>query len=65
MAFLLYSILIMILNSELLGMARVFISNTKKEVLEDQALTEIRRALSEVGSGLITHLPYQPQAKGK
>jgi len=37
----------------------------KKEVLEGEALTEIRRALMEVGSGLITHLPYQPQSKGK
>ena len=37
----------------------------KKEVLEGQAITEIRRALAEVGSRLITHLPYHPQAKGK
>lgn len=37
----------------------------RKEVLEGQAITEIRRALAEVGSGLITHFPYQPQAKGK
>lgn len=37
----------------------------KKEVLEGEAVTQIRRALTEVGSGLITHIPYHPQAKGK
>lgn len=37
----------------------------QKEVLEGETVTQIRRALTEVGSGLITHLPYHPQAKGK
>jgi hypothetical protein len=39
--------------------------NYQKKVLEGEAVTQIRRALAEVGSGLITHLPYHPQAKGK
>lgn len=37
----------------------------KQKVLDGQAMTEIRRALMEVGSGLITHFPYHPQGKGK
>lgn len=37
----------------------------REEVLEGETVTEVRRALAEIGSGLITHLPYQPQAKGK
>jgi len=37
----------------------------RPEVLAGQAETEIRRALREVGSGLITHAPFQPQGKGK
>lgn len=36
-----------------------------REVLAGEAITEIRRALSEVGSGLITAKPYHPQSKGK
>lgn len=36
-----------------------------EEVLSGEAVTEIRRALTEVGSGLITHAPFHPQGKGK
>ncbi len=39
--------------------------NYQKHILEGQAETEIKRVLTEVGSGLITHLPYQPQGKDK
>ena len=35
------------------------------EVLAGEAETEIRRALMEIGSGLITHAPFHPQGKGK
>ena len=35
------------------------------EVLKGEAMTEIRRALMELGSGLITHLPFQPRPKEK
>jgi len=37
----------------------------QKEVLLGETVTEIRRALSEVGSGLITSIPFNPQARGK
>lgn len=37
----------------------------KEEVLAGETITEIRRALAEVGSGLITHAPFHPQGKGK
>lgn len=37
----------------------------RKEVLDGEAITEIRRALAEAGSGLITHAPFHPQGKGK
>lgn len=37
----------------------------QSEVLDGQAVTEIRRALTEVGSGLITSAPFYPQSKGK
>jgi len=33
--------------------------------LAGETVTEIRRALSEVGSGLITSIPFNPQARGK
>lgn len=36
-----------------------------QETLAGQTETEIRRALQEVGSGLITHAPFHPQGKGK
>lgn len=39
--------------------------NYQKSVLAGEAVTEVRRALIEVGSGLITHLPFHPYAKGK
>lgn len=39
--------------------------NYQKNVLNGQAVTEIRRALTEVGSGLITSTPFYPQGKGK
>ena len=39
--------------------------NYKQSVLEGEAVTEIRRALEEVGSGLLTCAPFYPQAKGK
>ncbi|MBM3205805.1 transposase family protein [Candidatus Shapirobacteria bacterium] len=39
--------------------------NYQPSVLAGEAVTEVRRALSEVGSGLITHLPFHPYAKGK
>jgi len=39
--------------------------NYQKEVLAGETVTEIRRALSEVGSGLITSIPFNPQARGK
>jgi len=37
----------------------------QKDVLDGEAITEIRRALTEVGSGLITSAPFYPQSKGK
>lgn len=37
----------------------------REKILAGEAETEIRRALTEVGSGLITSTPHQPQGKGK
>jgi len=37
----------------------------QKEVLAGEAITEIRRVLTEVDSGLITSLPFHPQSRGK
>lgn len=37
----------------------------REEVLAGEAVTEIRRALTEIGSGLITSLPFHPQGRGK
>lgn len=37
----------------------------QEKVLAGEAVTEIRRALTEVGSGLITATPFYPQGKGK
>lgn len=39
--------------------------NYQKEVLDGETVTQIRRALTEVGSGLITSTPFNPQGRGK
>jgi hypothetical protein len=37
----------------------------QNQTLSGDTITEMRRALTEIGSGLITHVPKRPQAKGK
>ncbi len=37
----------------------------QQNTLDGETITEIRRALAEVGSGLITSAPFYPQSKGK